>query len=607
MCVRIVLMTVFFLLAPGVNHITLALDITTPPAPILKPHIQTNSVQKAQKTPSYKINKTDFSDFKTSDINLYTQIRAVQEKGQWDKADGFIAKLKDHRLMGYVLHQRYMHPVSYRSKYAELKSWLVNYGDHAGARDIYELALMRKDGNAGNPPRPQTKKGLFGAPPHFIRPKNMPKYKNNSHSKKIAKAIDTNVLNDLKCCGAATRALERLNTADAKTHMTTHHIDILKGKIANTYLHLDHTSKALETGGSAASRSGEKAYYGAWVAGLAAWQKNMFVEAALYFDAVAASQYASEKLRAAGAYWASRAYLRQGLYRQSMTRLQSAAQEPRVFYGLLARVTLGQDVNDLDWRVPALTPENEALILENIHGFRAYWLLKAGYRLFAEQELMQITPKRNDALKKALLAFASYHRLPAVQYRTSTAIRNPQGKYYDAALFPEGKWGENFPVKETEKPLIYALIRKESRFDVFARAGSSGATGLMQLLPSTATYIDSQNYKGQNRYKLFNPETNITLGHRYVHHLLGLSEIKGNMFKLLVGYNAGPGNLRRWWRDYKHKDDPLLFIETIPVSETRQFVEYVMTSYWLYRMRYGLPVPSLQAVSSGQWPIYEDY
>ncbi len=607
MIVRICFFAVLLFLVLGLNRITIAADINTPPAPYAKPDYTEPSLSKIVIAPSYKMSKTDMSDIKQSDVNLYGQIRVSQDKGQWKKADGLIEQLTDHRLMGYVLHQRYMHPVSYRSKYSELKNWLINYGDHAGARDIYELALMRKSKNTTNPPAPKTKRGLIGAPPHFIRPKSIPKYKNSNTAKKIAKAIEKNVLNDLKCCGAATRALGRLQTADAKAHMTDHHIDILKGKIANTYLHLERTTKALETGGSAATRSGEKAYYGAWVAGLAAWQKDMFAEAALYFDAVAASQYASEKLRAAGAYWASRAYLRQGLYRQSMTRLQSAAEEPRVFYGLLARVTLGQDVNDLDWRVPALTQENEALILKNIHGFRAYWLLKSGYRLYAEQELMQITPDRNDALKKALLAFASYHRFPAIQYRTSTAIRNAQGKYFDAALFPEGRWSDTFPVKETEKPLIYALIRKESRFDSFARAGSSGATGLMQLLPSTATYIDSQNYKGQNRYKLFDPETNITLGHRYVHHLLGLSEVKGNMFKLLVGYNAGPGNLRRWWREYKHKDDPLLFIETIPVSETRQFVEYVMTSYWLYRLRYGLPVPSLQAVSSGQWPIYEDY
>ena len=51
-------------------------------------------------------------------------------------------------------------------------------------------------------------------------------------------------------------------------------------------------------------------------------------------------------------------------------------------------------------------------------------------------------------------------------------------------------------------------------------------------------------------------------------------------------------------------DDPLLFIETIPVSETRAFVERVMSNIWIYRQRLGQATPTLDAVTSGKWPIY---
>jgi hypothetical protein len=54
----------------------------------------------------------------------------------------------------------------------------------------------------------------------------------------------------------------------------------------------------------------------------------------------------------------------------------------------------------------------------------------------------------------------------------------------------------------------------------------------------------------------------------------------------------------------KHQDDPLLFIESVPAPETRNFVERVLTNYWVYRQRFNQPVNSLDSVASGKWPVY---
>src|SRR5690606_35861490 len=72
--------------------------------------------------------------------------------GDIRKADKEFAKLKDFRLRGHVLYQRYMHPTAYKSSYEELQNWLALYSDHPGADKIYKLAAKR--GGTGNLRKP---------------------------------------------------------------------------------------------------------------------------------------------------------------------------------------------------------------------------------------------------------------------------------------------------------------------------------------------------------------------------------------------------------------------------------------------------------------------
>ena len=97
----------------------------------------------------------------------------------------------------------------------------------------------------------------------------------------------------------------------------------------------------------------------------------------------------------------------------------------------------------------------------------------------------------------------------------------------------------------------------------------------------------------------------MALGQRYLRHLLDDRAVGSNLFRLAAAYNGGPGNLRRWWAGVEHRDDPLLFIEALPSYETRVFIERVLTNLWIYRHRLGQPTPSLEAVASGRWPVYE--
>jgi soluble lytic murein transglycosylase-like protein len=187
--------------------------------------------------------------------------------------------------------------------------------------------------------------------------------------------------------------------------------------------------------------------------------------------------------------------------------------------------------------------------------------------------------------------------------RFSSSNANPAGGYYDSGLFPISSW--TMDSKYPDQALLNAFIRQESRFRVVAR-NNTGATGLMQVMPSTAAYITKQEVyntpKGQRL--LSNPKTNVDIGASYLQHLLDLNSVNNNLFSLAIAYNAGPGNLARWKREIR-ADDPLLFIELIPSSETRAFVERVLTNYWIYQMQMDIEPTTLQAVAEGRWPTLE--
>ena len=75
---------------------------------------------------------------------------------------------------------------------------------------------------------------------------------------------------------------------------------------------------------------------------------------------------------------------------------------------------------------------------------------------------------------------------------------------------------------------------------------------------------------------------------------------------MAAAYNGGPGNLAKWKRrTLPYSKDPLMFIESIPARETRDFVERVLSNLWMYRERLGQATPSLDAIAAGELPLYK--
>ena len=130
-----------------------------------------------------------------------------------------------------------------------------------------------------------------------------------------------------------------------------------------------------------------------------------------------------------------------------------------------------------------------------------------------------------------------------------------------------------------DEALVYGLIRQESRFiaDIKSHAG---AAGLMQLMPATANWVAKKlGMTDFHQYKLADVSTNLQLGTYYLHHVL--ISLDNQPLLALAAYNAGPGRARRW-RDDSKTLEGVIYAETIPFNETRDYVKKVMENAMYY-------------------------
>ena len=151
---------------------------------------------------------------------------------------------------------------------------------------------------------------------------------------------------------------------------------------------------------------------------------------------------------------------------------------------------------------------------------------------------------------------------------------------------------------------IYAIMRQESRF-IHDISSSAGAVGLMQLLPITARQTARrQGLNRPSRGDLTTASVNIRLGVAYFKQLL--DSMNGNPVFALAGYNAGPRN-SKLWQNSSRVSDPAIWVETIPFTETRNYLKKNLFNFVIYesihsssyvRLRHYLPVPETQQATS---------
>ncbi len=231
-------------------------------------------------------------------------------------------------------------------------------------------------------------------------------------------------------------------------------------------------------------------------------------------------------------------------------------------------------------------------------------LMAMGLNNFAAEEaryLVNLTSEqeRDSAQVKLgeMLANSGSYRAP-INYaakKIKTAVMAGQPELISRTVwrlgYPRGYWKtvvKNAARYKLDPYLLLAVIREESRFNPVA-VSRSRAQGLMQIMPATGKGLArSLKLKNYRLSKLQQPEVNIQMGAYFLQDLI--ADFNGNVYLALASYNGGPNRIKRYVKEWHNGDlaniDIDEFIESIPIRETRLYVQKVMGSYFEYKRLY---------------------
>ena len=291
-------------------------------------------------------------------------------------------------------------------------------------------------------------------------------------------------------------------------------------------------------------------------------------------------------------YWAGRAASASGDKRNAEVYYRLASNNPTTFYGQLGSAALshmkGKEAHLALPREPKPNAEQKksfrrqelirvAQILHDFHRDVQQWsfMLHLADTLQTPQELVQLSDLAltfNDPKLSLRIAKTASQRNILLPERA-----------YPVAYMPA--YASKGP--PVEKALVYGLSRQESEFDPQARS-PVGARGLMQLMPNTARMVARQVDVPYSRDRLTSdPAYNAMLGSAHLGDLI--QGYDGSYIMSIAAYNAGASRVGEWQGQFGDPRstaiDPIDWIESIPFSETRNYVQRVMENLEVYRTR----------------------
>ena len=292
---------------------------------------------------------------------------------------------------------------------------------------------------------------------------------------------------------------------------------------------------------------------------------------------------------ARGGYWQGRAAEALGQNAQAKAFYEMAGQYIATYYGQLARARLG--LKELGLRPPPSFTSQEMSVLSNLEVVRAAAILyELGERdmlasIYAElgesatdlagmAMLGELAAKHRDGRAMVLLGKAAYARgLPLEHYA------------YPTVGLPDYR-----PIGPPVDPaVVYSVARQESHFNQKV-VSSAHAMGLMQVTPAAGIDTAKKFKFTYSRERLLKDAVyNMQMGAGELAILL--DGYNGSYILTFAGYNAGRGRIRQWIAAYGDPRDPNVdpvdWVERIPISETRNYVERVMENLQIYRARFG--------------------
>jgi soluble lytic murein transglycosylase len=289
-------------------------------------------------------------------------------------------------------------------------------------------------------------------------------------------------------------------------------------------------------------------------------------------------------------YWRARALAAIGQDDQARVIYEGISGQYN-FYGQLALEELGQMIVAPVAPVPVSQRELQAA-RDNPHLQQGVALFRLGLRSEAVPQWNFTLRNMND---RELLATAEFAREQGIYDRVVNTSERTRDEVDFAQRFVAPFKSEVMAQAQSinlDPAWVYGLIRQESRFIMDARS-VVGASGLMQLMPATAKYVAKKigmtDFK-PSRVNEF--EINTKLGTHYL--LMVLNDLGGSQVLASAGYNAGPGRPAKWRSTLGHPVEGAIFAETIPFTETRDYVKSVLSNATYYEATFSGQPQSLK-------------
>ena len=542
--------------------------------------------------PSFALESVDV--LSEDNAAIYAQIFMLQDKEKIETAKKLENKLTDKSLMNEVLYQRYVSK-TYHTRGAELQSWMEKYYDMPGAERLYKVANVKK-ASVRKPVVPHVVTGK-----EYIETAQSETWTVKTYKEKTTKTIDK--FKKAIRSGSSKTARNILEDRFFKARISESDYGRLAGRLAFLYYTNGEYELAKKWGFVS---SDAKSEYGLWTMGLLYFKEQKYGEAQKYFSQILDLTQINNARKTEAAFWAGRSADINGDKTNAKKYWKIAAAYPMSFYGALASTMLG-DEPEYEFFDQECSDEDIVTLREDKYGKKALALLQVGRKARAEQYLKYlVTSKSSDKLLHAVNAVASLYGLPSVSILVSGVMRDRgvleiNDDIIYSAQYPLPNW-EPLGGWSIDRALLLAITKQESGFKQNAKSGA-GANGVMQIMPNTAKRVARKNDVKLSDIDMSNPEHNMFLGQQYIVDLLQHQLIQNNIIKMLVAYNAGMGNLVKFEKSFS-TSDPLLYIESFPAYETRNYIKRVMSNLWLYRARLNQPLTSLKDLSDGHWPYY---
>lgn len=283
-------------------------------------------------------------------------------------------------------------------------------------------------------------------------------------------------------------------------------------------------------------------------------------------------------------YWIGRAEEVAGRDQAARAAFTAAARHSATYYGLLAAERLGQEVDGRLVRPPAPPDWRQAAFVRDPVFQAGRLFLRAGDRVNARRFLLHLADRLDAEGLDRLGGYAMAANDPnlavlVAKFAAERGILLPAAAFPVPDAVPDGL--------AVSRALALAIARRESEFDPQAQS-PAGALGLMQVMPATAELVAKELSLPFSRGRLTSdPGYNVTLGAAYLKKLL--DEFGPSVALIAAGYNAGPGRPRRWISTLGDPRlpsvDPVDWVESVPITETRTYIMRVVEGLVIYRAR----------------------